>query len=117
MFLNNNTESMTTYQFTNLPNLQKPSACIGLQPEIENSKAESVTAESVNKANLKRLTKAELNEMANSYLCSYGFYCLVRRELECRKTTDKGKRLSKRVSQEILTKLFFLSQETLIKTL
>ena len=52
--------------------------------------AESLSAESINKANLKRLTKAELNEMANSYLCSYEFHCLVRRELERRKTKVKA---------------------------
>jgi hypothetical protein len=50
---------------------------------------ESLTVEAINKANLKRLTTAELNAMANSYLCSYEFYCLLRQELERRKTTLK----------------------------
>jgi hypothetical protein len=62
-----------------------------MQPAVPLYQAESLSAESVNKANLKRLTKAELNEMANSYLCSYEFYCLVRRELEGKKPADKGK--------------------------
>jgi hypothetical protein len=61
-----------------------------MQHAVPLCQTESLSAESFNKANLKRLTTAELNEMANSYLCSYEFYCLVRRELERRKTKVKG---------------------------
>jgi hypothetical protein len=61
-----------------------------MQHTVPLCQAESLTAESVNKANLKRLTTAELNAIANSYLCSYEFHCLVRCELERRKTKVKG---------------------------
>ena len=61
-----------------------------MQHAVPLCQTESLSAESVNKANLKRLTKEELKEMANSYLCSSEFYCLLRQELKRRKTTIKA---------------------------
>jgi hypothetical protein len=56
-----------------------------MQHAVPLCQAENLTVEAINRANLKRLTEAELNELANSYLCSYEFYCLVRQEMERRK--------------------------------